>query len=608
MILDKKNYSYLHMITLNFKTSPLYSCIWLVQNIISALLPTLSIFITAHFITTAISVYHQEAPISAVYISVGLLLAIILYNYISGIVLSLLNSKRSILYRSKLIPEMVHHRANMHYRHMENTDSHDLFTRLMGPFGWGSDGPFDEVLWDMYTQVLNIVNLVVFVAGILITLTTQVWWLGIAIILSGIPLMLIAARGGRKSYEAVRGVIRGGRRSSYFSWQIQAREAFEERHIFGTTPTLDEAYWQEFEGYRKYTLRVDKNEGIKSRLGGVITIVFSGGAVLALLPPVINADMTIGMFIALVGAVFALANRLSSGVSRMMWDLTRKREYLKDITKFMALEQQEEATSLPSPDMKFQTIEFRNVHFKYPDTEKPILTGCSFTIERGKHYAFVGVNGAGKTTIAKLITGLYDNYDGEILVDGKSLREFTQAEIKGLTSVVYQDFARYFVSVYHNIALSNPHKADSYKEVEEALSLVGLTGAISKLKDGVNTPLGKILEGGIDLSGGEWQRVAMARSILSPAPLKILDEPTAALDPISESSVYQNYEKISKGKTTIFISHRLGSTKLADVIFVLSDGKIAESGSHQQLMTQNGLYTQMYNAQAKWYVEVNANA
>jgi ATP-binding cassette subfamily B protein len=253
--------------------------------------------------------------------------------------------------------------------------------------------------------------------------------------------------------------------------------------------------------------------------------------------------------------------------------------------------------------MNFSRIEFKDVCFSYPGTEKPVLNGVSFVIEYGKHYSFVGVNGAGKTTITKLLTGLYTNYEGEILIDDRELRTLTQGELKALSSVIYQDFARYFLTLYENIAIALPHDEESEKRsrVEKAVALVGLEETAGKLKNGLDTPLGKIHPDGVDISGGEWQRAAMARSVVSHAPLRILDEPTAALDPVNESQVYRRFEQISQGQTTIFISHRLGSTKLADTIYVLAGGKIEETGSHAELMAHNGLYAEMYNSQAEWY-------
>jgi ATP-binding cassette subfamily B protein len=167
--------------------------------------------------------------------------------------------------------------------------------------------------------------------------------------------------------------------------------------------------------------------------------------------------------------------------------------------------------------------------------------------------------------------------------------------------VVYQDFARYWFSLHDNIAIGNIHNFHNEQNVKEAISLVGLEEAVNDLPNGIHTPLGKVMSNGVDLSGGQWQRTAMARSVINPAPLKILDEPTSALDPVAEATVYKNFEKITRGETTIFISHRLGSTKLADIIYVLQNGKITESGSHSKLMEQNGAYAEMFNVQANRY-------
>jgi ATP-binding cassette subfamily B protein len=217
-----------------------------------------------------------------------------------------------------------------------------------------------------------------------------------------------------------------------------------------------------------------------------------------------------------------------------------------------------------------------------------------------KHYAFVGINGAGKTTITKLLTGLYDNYTGDIFIDGRNLRDLKQAELKALFSIVYQDFAKYQISMIDSIGIGNIQGV-SEKEILNAVHILGLDEAASKLPEGLNTPLGKIKEKGIDLSGGEWQRVAIARTLVSRAPLHILDEPTAALDPVSESEVYELFGKISKGQSTIFITHRLGAARLADEIFVIANGCVAEQGSHIVLMNKGGIYAEMFEAQRGWY-------
>jgi ABC-type multidrug transport system fused ATPase/permease subunit len=240
----------------------------------------------------------------------------------------------------------------------------------------------------------------------------------------------------------------------------------------------------------------------------------------------------------------------------------------------------------------------------------------------------VGENGAGKTTITKLITGLYNEFEGEILINGVSIRLYTLAQLKSLCSVVFQDFSKYSISFGENIAVGdinifendrekllsdnnkldfndNIDKTDTGLKIKKAVELFNMAEAVDKLPGKYNTALGKIKDDGVDLSGGEWQLVAMARAVMSSAQLKILDEPTAALDPIGESHVYSEFEKISRGTTTIFISHRLGSTKLADTILVVGGGKIIEQGSHNELMASDGIYARMYLSQSEWYKTKN---
>jgi ATP-binding cassette subfamily B protein len=296
-----------------------------------------------------------------------------------------------------------------------------------------------------------------------------------------------------------------------------------------------------------------------------------------------------------------LAQTLSWELNFVTSELAASREYLLDFSIFAKLSETPGATDFPAaaaaePDC----IEFRGVSFAYPGTETMILQNLNLKLFAGKHYAFVGVNGAGKTTVTKLLTGLYDNYTGDILIDGRDLRDFSQAELKGLFSIVYQDFACYQIPMKESIGLGNLYGVTK-EEIEKAVQTLSFDGTVSKLPKGLDTPLGKIKADGIDLSGGEWQRVAIARSLVSRAPVHILDEPAAALDPVAESDLYRLFDKISKNKTTIFITHRLGAARLANEIFVIDGGFAAEQGTHEQLMDQNGLYAEMFEAQKGWY-------
>lgn len=587
MVLKNKKYKFLDMVSMSIMTSPFYTIIFTMKYIIDALLPAFSIYITADFLNAAMNVYNKQSDISSVYFPVVLLIAIMIYNTTVDSVMALVDCKRNMYFRSILTPQMLEKQANLKYRHIENPDTADLIERVCPKFA--------DNVWNMYIQILNVVNLVIYVASILISLAMQIWWLSLSMLLSVMPILYISTKAGERGYNADRELSKTERRMNYLSGIMKSHSTVEERSIYGYTDYLNGQYAEKFDFTYKFKLKVLLKNFIRSKVSGLVTSIYSIIIMFAMMIPVAKGDIDLGMFIALMSGVFGLANRLSWGINSIIEDLVGKREYLKDLTEFTFLEEQNGAIDAANKNISFETIVFKNVSFMYPGTDKRILDDVSIIMENGKHYSLVGVNGAGKTTIIKLLTGLYTNYEGEILVDGRSLRDFTQAEIKSLSSVVYQDFAKYYISLYENIAIAG-------EDVEDAVNLVGLSPVIEKLKDGINTPLGKIKTNGVDLSGGEWQRVAMARCVANRAPLKILDEPTAALDPVSESAVYKNFERISKGGTTLFISHRLGSTKLADIIFVLSGGKIVEKGSHSELIKiEDGLYAEMFNSQAEWY-------
>lgn len=342
----------------------------------------------------------------------------------------------------------------------------------------------------------------------------------------------------------------------------------------------------------------------KSSNGGIVTAIVSIVILCIFLKPLSEGNLTIGVFISIGYGIIDLVNEMTWRLSLDIEEISKNIEYFMDIRKFFDLEEEEDILCLPTNTVELQSLEFKNLSFKYLGTENYIFKNLNLKIENGKHYAIVGANGSGKTTLTKLITGLYKDFEGDILINEKSIREYSSAEIKGLTSVVYQDFARYSISVKDNIALGNINlinKEILAEVIEEAIETIDIGDKINSLKDGINTKLGKLKEDSVDLSGGQWQRIAMARSIISDAQLRILDEPTSALDPVSESKVYENFERISKNRTTIFISHRLGSTKLANEIFVIENGTLVESGSHDKLMNLEGVYAKMYESQREWY-------
>ena len=277
--------------------------------------------------------------------------------------------------------------------------------------------------------------------------------------------------------------------------------------------------------------------------------------------------------------------------------------FLTDLIEFFHVEPRvrNKPNPLPMPRPIRRGFEFRNVSFAYPGTQRMVLKNFNFTIEPGERVALIGENGQGKTTVVKLITRLYDPTEGEILLDGVDLREYEIEDLHREMGVIFQDFMRYEMTVRENIGVGHVEVPHSEAEIELAAQKSLAADVVKKLADGYEQMLGRRFVSGVDLSGGEWQRIALARAYLRDAQLLILDEPTAALDAKSELEVFERFAELTQGKMALLISHRFSTVRMADRIVVLADGRLAEEGTHQQLMALGGRYAEMFEMQAASY-------
>jgi ATP-binding cassette subfamily B protein len=250
------------------------------------------------------------------------------------------------------------------------------------------------------------------------------------------------------------------------------------------------------------------------------------------------------------------------------------------------------------------SIEFRDVSFTYPGKDpatQAALRHVSFTIRAGEAVALVGRNGAGKTTIVKLLTRLYDPDEGQILVGGRDIREYDINDLRRVIGVIFQDYVTYYMSARENIGVGRIDDIEDMELVERAAWKSGANAVITKLPDGYQTMLGRWFKDGFQLSGGEWQKVALARAFMRDAPILILDEPTSSLDAQAEYEIFTKFRLLTEGKTAVFISHRFSTVRLADRIFVIENGVLQESGSHHELIALNGRYAELFNIQAEAY-------
>jgi ATP-binding cassette, subfamily B, bacterial len=316
----------------------------------------------------------------------------------------------------------------------------------------------------------------------------------------------------------------------------------------------------------------------------------------------ITGALTLGALTFLAGAIAGASSNIQSVFSTFS-RIADHALFLSDLIEFFATRPKiySKPNSLPGPRPIREGFEFRNVSFAYPRRSKAVLENVNFRLEPGERMALVGANGHGKTTIVKLLTRMYDPTSGQVLLDGIDLREYNLEDLWENIGVIFQDFVRYDMTVADNIATGKIEERNNSFRIRAAAFKSLAENVVHKLPQNYDQMLGCRFAGGVDLSGGEWQKIALARAYLRDAQLLILDEPTAALDARSEHEVFQRFADLTKGKMSVLISHRFSTVRMSDRILVLENGTIAEQGAHNQLLSSGGCYAEMFELQAAHY-------
>lgn len=385
--------------------------------------------------------------------------------------------------------------------------------------------------------------------------------------------------------------------SIYGSYMVEP-EYFKETRTLGCFSYFKKLYCDALSQLNMKTWAIERKSQTMDVLAKIITLLGYYGVLFFLFYTLMEGTVTIGEF----AAVFASVQTLYQTVNHIVVDRIGSilTDDLPEISSFI--------NCLEIPESKYgdmeeetEDIHLENVSFSYPRRDELAINNLSLTIKQGETVAIVGENGSGKTTLAKLILGIYKPKTGSVLKGSVPYDELSRAGIFGNKSAVFQSYYKYLFNLQDNISISDMDLEMNHERLNNVSQNAGVRyGDAGIFPNGYDTLLSKRF-GGVELSGGEWQRVAIARGIYRKSKVIVLDEPTASIDPIEESNVYRRFVDISKGKTAVIITHRLGSTKIADKIIVMKHGQIVQVGSHNELMTEDGIYKTMYQSQAGWY-------
>lgn len=458
-----------------------------------------------------------------------------------------------------------------------------------------------QILSYTFTAITSVLVIIFY----LIALSSRFPLIAVVMLLISLPTTVISFIFRHKNFNYMRRRSIDRRQMNYYSDLMVNKDMVKEIKILDLSDTFINKYKTIFDGYysgiKKLILRENIATGISSLIASLISCafyIFIGFGVF-------SGEYMIGDYSFYTGALSSISSSLSTliSVSAVIYEGTLFVDNLMSFLNeknYVTSNEFSEHINIGHP----HTVEFKNVSFKYPETDKYVLKNINVSFSHGDTIALVGLNGAGKTTFIKLLTRLYDPTEGEILLDGINIKNYDIHELYRIFGIIFQDFGRYAVSVAENISYGSIGKAPDITAIMSAAKQSNADEYIQKLPQGYDTKLTKLFDhNAIELSTGQWQKLAIARAFYSDSDILILDEPTASLDPLAEQEIFNQFDVLRKNKITLFVSHRLSSATIASKIIVLENGEIIEEGTHKELMEKGGEYFKLFTTQATRYTE-----
>ena len=459
------------------------------------------------------------------------------------------------------------------------------------------------ILTESFNMISSIIELISFL--IVLLSAPGLSWITFVVFVVSIPSAVVNFVYRRKNFKYMRFSSKERRQMNYFSGILVDKDLVKEIRLYHLADTFIDRFLTAFQTYYKGLRKLILTESgwhmVFSLITGAVNLIFY----IIIAKQVFTGQIQIGDYTLYTGAIASVANCISTLISTT-GTIYEGTLFIDNLIAFMEEKQQIVPQIQPPETVSHgaaHTIEFVNVSFRYPGTQRDVLKNISFTIQPGETLALVGLNGAGKTTLIKLLTRLYDPSEGQILLDGKDLKSYDLESLYQTFGIIFQDFGKYALSVKDNIRLGNIRKEPSMEDIEYASRQSTASDYISKLPDSYETPLMRIFETtGLELSIGQWQKLAIARAFYADSDILILDEPTASLDPMAEQEIFNQFDRLRSNKTTVFVSHRLSSATVADQIIVIENGCLIEKGNHAELMAKQGKYHTLFTTQSKRYL------
>lgn len=585
------NYLSLYLKSLHFvwKTSKSIM-IWMILMVpIQSVLPSISIFITNIVVNNISSL--NSINLSILVAVWGM--AFFLNNLISPL-LVMIQGRMTDLLTYQLNTELMRKSERLQsISYFEDSEFYNDIQLLSSEASWR---PVNLLVFG--TSLIS--NAIVFASMLLMVSSVNIL-VSLLLLAVIIPQGIIAYRIQQQAFETLVSNSEESRKLDYYSQVLLSNSHIKDIRLYNLYSFFITKYTDVFTSITG-KLQVDRrkkftNSALFITLNSIVIILMFGYVIMQIKKSVLDLGVIFVFSTSIIYSINSMARLVED--SSLLYDTLL---YMENFFKFIEIED-ELSTEVPitKTENNFgdDIIAFRNVNFSYSNNSDLVLSNISLKIAKGEKIAIVGENGAGKTTLVKLLCAFYPNYSGEIIVNGKSLREYKLTEYRKQITSIFQDFSKFDISLRENVALSDLSRISKNGDITEALD----KGRFNMKDMSLDQVLGRKFDGGKELSGGEWQKVALSRAFFSNAPILILDEPTASIDAKAEYELFQDFLQLTQGKTVFYITHRLASVKFADKILVLKSGKIHSFGTHHELMNRDDYYRELYVMQLSMYVE-----